>query len=135
MLHGDATFGEAAGQFVVQLVVAEADGRRFGAAVGKDDAADSCPIGGGEAHRAGFAGGVEGAVAQVEVAEGGTGHADGGDFGMGGGVLAADDAVPAFADDLAVVHDDGAKRAAIAFLAALAGQFDGAGEEDVIRIH
>jgi len=112
MFHVDAAFGNAAVQFVIQLVVAEADGGRFGAAVGEDDAADARPVGGRQAHRAGFAGGVQRAAAQVELAEGGAGYADGGDFGVGGGVLAADDAVPAFADDLAVVHDDGAERSA-----------------------
>ena len=37
-----------------------------GAAVGEDDAADARPVGGRKAHRAGFAGGVESAAAQVE---------------------------------------------------------------------
>ena len=36
----------------------------------------------------------------------GTGGADGADFGVGGRVVAGDDAVPAFGDDLAVAHDD-----------------------------
>ena len=70
---------------------------------------------------------------QVKVVRSGAGGADGADFGMGRGVVAGDDAVPAFGDYFAVAHDDGAEGATFAVFAALPGQFDGAGEKLVIR--
>ena len=59
VLHDDTAFGEMPVQFAIQFVVAETDGRRFGPAVGEDDAVDARPVGGRQAHRAWFAGGVQ----------------------------------------------------------------------------
>lgn len=122
-------------QFGIQFVVAEADGGGFGPAVGEDDAFDVRPVGRGQAHRAGFAGGVERAAGQVEVAECRAGAADGADFSMRCRVAVGDDAVPVFGDDFSIADDDGAERATIAQFAAFLGQFDGTGEKLVIRIH
>ena len=69
------------------------------------------------------------------MAELGTGGANGAHFGVGGGVVTGQDAVPAFGNDLAVAYDDGAERAAFARFAADTRQFDGARQEKIIGVH
>src|SRR3546814_16345016 len=59
-------------------------------------------------------------ISQVERAEAGTGVADRHDLGMGRGIVRRGYAVPAFADDHAVLHDDGAAGPALARLHLLA---------------
>ncbi len=135
MLHDDATVIEMPVEFGIQFIVAETDGRRFGAAVGEDDALDMRPISGGQAHRARFAGGVQRAATQMKVAALGTCGANGANLGVGSGVVAGDDAVPTFGDDPAIAHDDGTERAAFAGFATPGRQFDGAGEEIIVVMH
>ncbi len=135
VFHGDLAGRDGFFQFVVQPVVTKADGCGFGAAVGEDDALDLCPVGGGEAHGAGFAGGVEGAAGEVKLAGFLAGSADGIDFCVGGGVVVDDDTVPGFSQDKAVADDQRTKWPAIALLAPFLGEFNGAGEENFIRIH
>ena len=77
------------------------------------DAIDACPVDCAEAHRAGLAGGVDFAASEFEVAELVAGVADGGDFAVGGGVVIAEDLVPAFADDFAIADDDRTEWAAV----------------------
>ncbi len=57
------------------------------------------------------------------------------DFGVGGGVVINDDAVPGFSQDNAVADDQRTKWPTIALLAPFLGEFNGAGEENFIRIH
>ena len=82
VFHDDAARREVAVQLVVKFIVTEADGSCVGPAVGENDAFDARPVGRGQAHRAGFARGVEGAAGQVKVLDVGAGAADDVDFGM-----------------------------------------------------
>jgi len=82
---------------------------------------------GSGAHGAGFEGDVEGAafvsVEQSVVFEGAAGVAEGDDFGVGSGIVVAEDAVLAAGDDFAAMDDDGAD-------GDFAGEFGGAGFVD-----
>lgn len=135
VLHNDAACREMAIQFAIQLVVTEANGRCFSAAVGENNAFDARPVSGRETHGARFARGVKGTAGQVEIAKRGAGGAYGADFGMGGRVAARDNPVPAFGDDLAFVHDDGTERAAFTTAGRPLRKFDGTGEKQVFCIH
>lgn len=135
VFHDDAARQKVAVQFAVQLVVAKADGGRFIAGVGEDDAADARPVGSGQAHRARLAGRIECGIGQVEAVDRGARPADGTDFGVCGRVSARHYPVPVFADNLAVADDDGAERAAFVHFAALERQFEGAGEETIVGVH
>jgi hypothetical protein len=131
--EGAALFGEEAGDdldFVVELGVVHdgedgAAGAGFGVGCGVDEARDASMEDGAGTHGAGFEGDVEGAalvifVEQAVVFEGAAGLAEGYDFGVGGGVVVAENAVLAAGDDFAAVDDDGAD-------GDFAGEFGGAG--------
>jgi len=135
VFHNDAACREGAVEFAVQIVVAEADGGGLGPAVGEDDALDARPVGGREAHRAGFAGSVKRGFWQVEAVDRGTRGTDRHDFRVRRRVAAYHDLVPAFANDLFVADDDGTERAALAEFAAFSRQFDGAGEKLIVGVH
>lgn len=135
MFHLETACRRGEGELLVELGVGEADGGGGFSGVGVDDAFDARPVGGSQAHGAGFAGGVEGAAGDVKMPCCLAGGADGVDFGVGGGVVAADDAVIAFAEDFAVAHDKRAKGAAGTAFAALPRECDGAGEIEGIVIH
>ena len=95
---------------------------------GKDHAVDAGPEGRGQAHGAWLAAGVEGGPAEIEGAESAAGAADGGDLGVGGGVVVGGDAVDAV-ERLTVGGDDhGAERAA-AVQDVGCCQLDGCGQE------
>jgi hypothetical protein len=113
--------GQEAGDyfdFVVELgVVHDAEdgtaGSRFGVGRGVDEAGDAGVEDGSGTHGAGFERDVEGAafvvfVEQAIVFEGSAGLADGDYFGVGGGVVIAEDSVLAAGNDFAAVDDDGA---------------------------
>ena len=90
-----------------------AAGAGFGIGCGVDEAGDAGVEDGAGTHGAGFESDVEGAafvifVQQTVIFEGAAGVAEGDDFGVGGGVVVAEDAVLAAGDDLALVDDDGA---------------------------
>ena len=81
-------------------------GSGLGVEGGVDEAGEACVDDGSGAHGAGLERGVEGAVFEAVVAEVQAGFAEGYDFGVGGGVVVAEDAVLASADDDVVVDDD-----------------------------
>jgi hypothetical protein len=87
-----------------------AAGSGFGVGSGVDQAADAGVEDGSGAHGAGFEGDVEGAVVEAVVFKSEAGLAEGYDFGVGGGVAVAEDAVLASADDLVLVDYDCAYR-------------------------
>ena len=113
-LEGAALFCEEVGgdfDFVVEPGVGHdgehaAAGSGFGVGCGVDEAADARVEDGSGAHGAGFEGDVEGAVVEAVVFECEAGGAEGYDFGVGGGVAVAEDAVLASAYDLIFVDDD-----------------------------
>lgn len=104
--------------FVVEPRVvhyAEDGAARAGFWIGRsvDEASDARVEDGAGAHGAGFERDVERAafvlfVQQTIVFERATGLAECDDFGVGGGIVVAEDAVLATGDDLALVNDDGA---------------------------
>jgi len=83
-----------------------AAGSSLGIVGGVDEASDAGVEDGSGAHGAGFERGVEGTVFEAVVGESATGLAKGDDFGVGGWVGVAEDAVLASADDLSFVNDD-----------------------------
>ena len=116
--HAAAVIGEEAGgdfDTVVELGVVHdgedgAAGAGLGVGGGVDEAGDAGVEDGSGAHGAGLEGDVEGAAAflgeNAVVFEGAAGGAEGDDFGVGGGVVVAEDAIVAAADDVAVGGDD-----------------------------
>jgi hypothetical protein len=63
---------------------------------------------GSGAHGAGLEGDEEGAAVEAMVAEGLAGGAEGDDFGVGGGIVVAHDAILGADEDLVALDDDGA---------------------------
>src|SRR5574343_1083640 len=114
VLDEDAALGKVAAEFGIQFVVAKTDGCRFRPAIGKDNALDTRPVGRRQTHRAGLAGGIQGAAGQMKVPECRTSQANGTDFSMGCGGVAGDNPVPAFGHNAAFTYDYGTKRATIA---------------------
>lgn len=120
-------FGHEVGELVaareeaVELVVTEADAAVVGNGAAVVDVADIGPERCAEAHVAGLAGGVELAAGEVEGVEIVAGFAYGVDFAVAGGVVVLEDAVVAFADNLAVFYDDGAEGTAVVLGDAVAG--------------
>ena len=134
MHRRQTSFQRGQWHLIIQEGVVEADLGGLVAGVGVDEAVEPCPVDGGEAHRAGFATGVDGRPLQAEIGETGAGAADGDDFGMGGRVAGCRDLVTAFADDDPVFHHHRAERAAGAAVHPLSGEFDGTGEETVVVV-
>ena len=132
---GDRAFFRSQGELGVEVDVVEADGGGVFDTKSIVDPLDACPVDGAEAHRARFAGGVDFAVSEAEVADLRAGVADGGDFAVGGGVVVPQDLVPAFADDFAIAHHDGAEGSAVAGEHAFSGELDGATHELRIGVH
>ncbi len=94
------------------------------------DSVEPRPVGRRKAHGAWLATGIEFAAGKREGSESFGGGADGVDFSVRGGIVGCGDGVGAFADDLAVAHDDRAKRAARRrSMTLLRGQRDGAAQK------
>ena len=75
------------------------------------------------------------AAAELEVVDGAAGVANGGDFGVGGGVVGGSDAVGAGGDDGAIAHDDRGEGAALRGEDVARGEVDGLLHEDGIAGH
>jgi hypothetical protein len=132
---GDRAFFRSQCELGVELEVVEADGGGVFDTKSIVDPLDACPVDGAEAHRAGFAGGVDFAVGEAEVADLRAGIADGGDFAVGGGVVVPQDLVPAFADDFTIADDNRAEWSAMTGEHAFSGELDGATHELWIGSH
>lgn len=132
---GDRAFFRRQGELGVELEVVEANGGGVFDTKSIVDPLDARPVDRAEAHRAGFAGGVDLTVGEAEVADLRAGGADGGDFAVGGGVVVPQDLVPTFADDFAIAHDDRAEWSAVTSEHAISGEFDGAAHESRIGVH
>lgn len=78
----------------------------FGIAGGEDEACDARMEYGSGTHGAGFKGAVEGAAGEAIVRERAAGFPEGDDFGMGGGVVGAEDLVVAAGDHVECRRDD-----------------------------
>lgn len=123
MAHRDAAHLRRLGDLCIDEAVVEAGGGGVEAVAGEVDFLESGPVNRSQAHRAGFATGVENAVGQLKVGQRATGETNGHDFGMRRRVQVAGDAVAGGGDDCAVSDDQRAKRAA-ALLDVVPGQFD-----------
>ena len=99
-------------KFRVEESVVKAGARRIGGAGSVVDSVEPRPVGGSEAHGAGLATGVELAAGESKGSESFGGGANGVDLGVRGGIVGSGDGVGALANDLAVAHDDRAKRPA-----------------------
>jgi len=126
--------GETAGtgraaEFFVDEGVVEVSGGSIGGGGGVEDTVRASPVERAEAHGARFAGRVQIAAGQLEVAKNAAGLANGLDFGVGGRVVGGCDAVGAFGDDLAVFNDQSGEGATVAGVHIFDGEGDGALQE------
>jgi len=130
---GETAVAGRATEFFVDKGVVEASGGSIGGAGSVEDTVRASPIDRAEAHGARFAGSVEIATGQLEVAEDATGLANGFDFGVGGRVTGRGDAVGAFGDDLAVLDDQSGEGATLAGVHIFDGEGDGALQEWLVH--
>lgn len=100
---------------LVKVHVVEAGGGGFELGGSVVDAVQTGPEDGAEAHGAGFAAAVDFAAGEVVGVEFCGGAADGGDFGVGCGVVGGRYKVCAFGDQFPALDDDGAEGAAAVF--------------------
>src|SRR6202035_1147869 len=106
---GDAAGFDRLFYFGIEEGIVEADLCGIGGGVAVEDGRATRPIEGGEAHRARFAAGVDGAAGKLEATQRLAGGADGHDLGVCGGVVVKGDAIDAGGDDDAVADDHGAE--------------------------
>ena len=116
-------------EFVANKGVIETSGGGIGSGGGIKDTVKPRPINRAETHGARFAGCIEIAAGQLEIAEDATSLANGFDFSVGSGIVGRGDAVDAFGDDFAVLHDQGSEGTTLAGVYIFGGQGDGALEE------
>lgn len=105
---------------------------------GEDDARRSGPVNGAHAHGAGLAGAIDRAVFQLKILQDSAGLANSYHLGVCGGVVGGQDLIVSLADDLPILDDHGAKRAARAFAHAFIRQGDSAFEKLTVgraRLH
>src|ERR1035437_5950601 len=126
---GESARGLIFAQLIVEESVVEAGAGGVGGAGAVVEAVNPRPVGGGQAHGAGLATGVELATGQREGSQSLAGRADGVHFSVGRGIMRGGDGVHALAHDAALAHDDGAERAARAVEHILGGQRDGAAQK------
>lgn len=115
MEDGAAFIGEDAAADVQTVVeageIGEAEGTfeaaHFGIGHGVDDSGEAGHDGGSGAHGAGFFGDVESGIVEPPIADSLGGHGDGEDFGVGGGIFEAFDAIMGAGDDGTAEFDDG----------------------------
>lgn len=111
-------------QFGVNEFVVEAVFGGVAARAGVEVSREARPIDGAEAHGAGFAAGVELAAGELEIAERVTGSADGGDFGVRGGIVGGRDEIDSGGEDAGVLYNDGAEGTAAAGVHVVDGKLD-----------
>ena len=100
-VHGQGALRRwASATSLIQEGVVEAGGGCVRGGVAIEDGVAARPVERGEAHRAGFAAGVDVAAVKLEAAESLAGGADGDDLGVGGGVVGCGDLIDAGGDDL-----------------------------------
>jgi len=109
LAHGDATGLVWCLEFAVDESVVEPGGGGIGGSGSVKNVRRASPVDGAEAHGAGFAGGVEITMIELEGFEALASFADGDDFGVGGGVVGGSNAIDAGGDECAVLGDDRGK--------------------------
>lgn len=122
LIHGTFDF------FVEEGVVEAGVGGVF-CSVAEVDGAAARPVERGEAHGAGFAGGVNVAAGELKVVERAAGLAYGDHLGVGRGVECGGDLVGSAGDDFTVADDDAAEGAAEALRDVFCGEADGFAHE------
>ena len=128
-MHRDLALGWGKGELLVEVRVVEAGGCGFDLGGGVVDAVQARPEDGAETHGAGFATGKDFAAGEVVGVQFCGCAADGGDFGVGGGVVVGGDQVGAFGDQFPALDDDRAEGAAAGF-DVCHGKGDGAAEPE-----
>lgn len=114
---------------LVKVGVVEAGGGGFELGGSVVDAVQAGPEDGAEAHGTGFATGIDFAAGEVVGVEFRGGAADGGDFGVGGGVVGGGYEIGAFSDQFPGLNDDGAEGPA-AVVDVFDGERDGAAQPE-----
>lgn len=114
--HGDYALGRVERHLRVEEGVIKAGGGGLTMRGGVENTVQASPEDRAEAHGAGFATGVDFAALQVVGLKRGGGTADGGNFGVGGGVATGGDQVHTFGDEFPSPSDHSAKGPAAAGL-------------------
>ena len=110
--HGNAASLMGDLKFAVDEGVVKSCGGGIGGGGSVENARGPSPVDGAEAHGAGFAGGVEVAMIELEGFETLASFADSDDFGVRGGVIGGGDPVGPGGDERAILGDDRGKGSA-----------------------
>jgi hypothetical protein len=116
-------------ELVVYKGVIETSGGGIGGGGSEENTVKPRPIDCAEAHGTRFAGSIEIAATQLEIAEDATSLANSFDLGVGGRIDSRGDPVDCFGDDLAFLHDQGSEGTTLAGVYIFDGQGDGALQE------
>jgi hypothetical protein len=128
LLEGYAALARRLGDFAEDEGVVEAGGGCVCGGGAVENSIEARPVDCAEAHGAGLGAAVEIAAGQLKTCKLAAGGADGDDFCVGRGVGFGGDAICAFREDFAILHDDGAEGSA-AGADVFDGEGDGAGEK------
>jgi len=126
---GEFALGLVFAEFGVEEGIIESCAGGVGIAGTVIDDIEAGPVAGGQTHGAGLATGVEFAALEGEGVESFACGANGVDFAMRCWVVGGCNGVDAFADDAAVVDDDGCERAARAGARVFSCERNGAAQE------
>src|SRR4029077_16021060 len=129
LLHVHAARGERTLQLFVNECHVESSRGGISSQASIENARRARPVNGSKAHRARLARGVEVAAGKLEIAELAAGFANRYDFGVRRGIVRRCDAVGAFGENAAVLHDQCGERAAPAGANVLESQGNGAAHE------
>ena len=99
-------------EFIVEEIVIKACVAGISGCCAVVDNSETCPVAGGEAHRAGLATGVELTIDEREIADSFCGGTNSINLSVSRGVVRCGNCVDAFSDDFSIAHDDSGKRPA-----------------------